>query len=352
MARRAHTLALAACAAIAWRASVAPSARAETVYRAPSLCPNEDSVLARVPAGANATIDVIFDGANYVGTLRVLPRVAANAPFVRTLSAASCNVLVDAVLLVLQIESDRAQTSQAAEAQASPRTVATPGTVAAAPIPSVAPAATTPAAPTPAAPASVAAIVTRPKDRDSEPSAPLALSGSVALGVGSSIGLAPKPNLELGLFAEFGVRPVLGLAPMLRLGGRFSFPNSQALQTAALSPQPSAAFRSLRATVELCPVRLGVEFSVLPCIAQDLGTLRAEAQGFAGAATQTRTFAGTGVSLAFQLRPRRLRPLFFSLELAGYVPWGRLRFQLAGQELFATGAVYGSGLLSAGLAFQ
>ena len=238
------------------------------------------------PGSYTTEVRVEEGNSDYSGTVRVTTR---NTLRVRTLSAASCSELVDALALsaalsIEDVEREAGQTPPAKEPQTSPDP--------------------------------------KPKPIKREP---LRFGAGLSLPYRSTVG----PDGALGVGALLTLEaPGEGFAPSMLLHG---FRHSATARGSA----GSADLTTWGAAVDACPLRFGTHLSLVPCLSFEIASLSAEARGvsFPKDSSRVTLAVGAGARGRFVVTPR----FALSAELFLLIPLGRHSFSFdTGERVFET----------------
>jgi len=186
-----------------------------------------------------------------------------------------------------------------------------------------------------------------PPDRDRAASAPPSAPGGIAveLGVAAGITTLSAPTVAPGGEAWVGVasRARGVLAPSAALGLSLALP----VQGGALGAE--ASFQG--AVLDGCPLRFGDDgASFRPCLRAWAGRSQARSEGFAGARLEERAQGAAGASGRFEMRVAG--PLRVHALLAAGVPFERTTYRIGQDAAFATPPLVFFAALGLGASFR
>ena len=239
---------------------LAASAR-ELVYRAPSGCPSQADVAAkleaRAPTGRNARIDVSAAKGGFRGDV-VLGE--GEGRLARSVEARTCGAVVEALALVVALDRDEAVGKDAAPESEPASTV-----------------------PPPDAPSSSAGGAAPARDEVAPSSSARSRRVETAVGVGASGTAFANGGVLLAspVFVELSGLP--SWLPAFRTSFLYSLPTTTTVAGVAPKYDVRPRFQLMAGGIDLCPLHYAPggssTFSFVGCAHGELGTLRAEAAG-------------------------------------------------------------------------
>lgn len=315
------------------------------VYDAPATCPDESEFAHRLRSRlgsvqatdmARRTLEVRIQAvdARYVGRLSLAQ--AGGGTTTRTLDAAACEELVDALSLIAALAVHSVESGATSEEHpAAPIESAPKGTDRAAPPPPPPPVAPS-SNPAPIATTSSPGSVTRssPRASTARTRVGLRLGGQVGLG------LAPEPVFGASLGADWSWVTAGAFTPAFGL----SVLASGAPSVTEAGGTAHFAWFVLRPNACLVKVTLGHLLDVRGCLVGDLGWVRAQGTETVSPATSWREWLslGLGVDLEVPLGSRWA----IRLMATGEAPVRRDRYAFGGLDFFVVPVVVGTGTLS------